>query len=59
MRDRNLRPVDETGEGDISNVVYARGALRIGPRIIMPQGIADSRVRCASFLIPDRLDAPS
>jgi predicted GH43/DUF377 family glycosyl hydrolase len=55
MRDRNLRPVDETREGYVPNVVYTCGALRIGPRIIMPYGIADSRVRCASFLISDLL----
>jgi predicted GH43/DUF377 family glycosyl hydrolase len=52
-----LQPLDETREGYVPNVVYTCGAMRIGSRLIMPYGVADSAVRCASFQIADLIAA--
>jgi predicted GH43/DUF377 family glycosyl hydrolase len=48
-----LRPLDETREGYVPNVVYTCGGLKVGSRLFIPYGVADSRVRCASVDIDD------
>lgn len=50
-----LTPVDETREGYVPNVVYTCGMLRVGDRILIPYGVADSAVRFISVKITDLL----
>jgi len=52
-REPFLRPLDETREGYVPNVVYTCGAMKVGKRLVMPYGVADSSVRCGSFPIAD------
>jgi predicted GH43/DUF377 family glycosyl hydrolase len=48
-----LTPLDETREGYVPNVVYTCGALKVGERLLVPYGVADSSVRFTSILIAD------
>jgi predicted GH43/DUF377 family glycosyl hydrolase len=50
-----LTPVDETREGYVPNVVYTCGALKVGERLLIPYGVADSAIRFASLTISDLL----
>jgi predicted GH43/DUF377 family glycosyl hydrolase len=50
-----LTPVDETREGYVPNVVYTCGMLRVGERLLIPYGVADSAVRFISVRIRDML----
>lgn len=50
-----LTPVDETREGYVPNVVYTCGMLRVGERLLIPYGVADSAVRFISVRIADLL----
>ena len=50
-----LTPVDETREGYVPNVVYTCGMMRIGERLLIPYGVADSAVRFISVRIADLL----
>jgi predicted GH43/DUF377 family glycosyl hydrolase len=50
-----LTPVDETREGYVPNVVYSCGGLKVGKRLLLPYGVADSSVRFVSLLISDLL----
>ena len=50
-----LTPIDETREGYVPNVVYTCGALKVGPRLLVPYGVADSAVRFISVTIEDLL----
>ncbi len=50
-----LTPVDETREGYVPNVVYTCGGLRVGERLLLPYGVADSAVRFVSVRIADLL----
>jgi predicted GH43/DUF377 family glycosyl hydrolase len=50
-----LAPVDETREGYVPNVVYTCGMLRVGERLLIPYGVADSAVRFVSVRIQDML----
>ncbi len=50
-----LTPVDETREGYVPNVVYTCGMLRVGNRVLIPYGVADSAVRFISVKIADLL----
>ncbi len=50
-----LTPVDETREGYVPNVVYTCGMLRVGERLLIPYGVADSAVRFVSVRIRDLL----
>lgn len=52
-----LTPVDETREGYVPNVVYTCGMLRVGERLLIPYGVADSAVRFVSVRIRDLLAA--
>jgi predicted GH43/DUF377 family glycosyl hydrolase len=52
-----LTPIDATREGYVPNVVYTCGALKIGERLLIPYGVADSSIRFASALIRDLLHA--
>lgn len=48
LREPFLQPLDETREGYVPNVVYTCGGMRVGERIFVPYGVADSSVRCVS-----------
>lgn len=50
-----LTPIDETREGYVPNVVYTCGAMKIGERLFVPYGVADSAIRFASVKIKDML----
>lgn len=50
-----LRPSDETREGYVPNVVYTCGGMKVGDRLFLPYGVADSAVRCMSMRIGDLL----
>jgi predicted GH43/DUF377 family glycosyl hydrolase len=50
-----LAPIDETREGYVPNVVYTCGALKVGKRLLLPYGVADSAVRFVSMRIADLL----
>ena len=50
-----LTPVDETREGYVPNVVYTCGMMRVGERLLIPYGVADSAVRFISVRIRDML----
>jgi predicted GH43/DUF377 family glycosyl hydrolase len=50
-----LAPITETREGYVPNVVYSCGALKIGERLLLPYGVADSSVRFISMDIADLL----
>jgi predicted GH43/DUF377 family glycosyl hydrolase len=50
-----LTPVSETREGYVPNVVYTCGALKVGERLLLPYGVADSAVRFVSVKIRDLL----
>lgn len=52
-----LQPRDETREGYVPNVVYTCGGLKVGDRISIPYGVADSSVRCVSVKISDMVAA--
>ena len=52
-----LQPHDETREGYVPNVVYTCGAMKVGDRISIPYGVADSSVRCVSVKIADLVSA--
>ena len=46
-----LTPIDATREGYVPNVVYTCGAMKVGERLLIPYGVADSSVRFASAQI--------
>ncbi|MEQ1783354.1 MAG: glycoside hydrolase family 130 protein [Hyphomonadaceae bacterium] len=50
-----LTPIDETREGYVPNVVYTCGALKVGERVLIPYGVADSAIRFVSVKISDLL----
>jgi predicted GH43/DUF377 family glycosyl hydrolase len=50
-----LAPIGETREGYVPNVVYTCGALKVGKRLLVPYGVADSKVRFTSMEIADLL----
>ncbi len=50
-----LTPIDETREGYVPNVVYTCGGLKVGDRLLLPYGVADSAVRFVSLKISDLL----
>lgn len=50
-----LTPISETREGYVPNVVYTCGALKVGERLLIPYGVADSSVRFISVLTRDLL----
>jgi predicted GH43/DUF377 family glycosyl hydrolase len=50
-----LTPIDETREGYVPNVVYTCGGLKVGTRLLLPYGVADSAVRFISAEIEDLL----
>ena len=50
-----LTPVDETREGYVPNVVYTCGSLKVGERLLIPYGVADSAIRFVSLKISDLL----
>lgn len=50
-----LTPIDETREGYVPNVVYTCGALKVGERLLIPYGVADSAIRFVSVKISDLL----
>ena len=50
-----LAPVDETREGYVPNVVYTCGAMKVGERLLVPYGVADSAIRFISVRIADLL----
>lgn len=50
-----LTPIDETREGYVPNVVYTCGGLKVGSRLLLPYGVADSAVRFISVTIEDLL----
>ncbi len=50
-----LTPVDETREGYVPNVVYSCGGLKVGNRLLVPSGVADSAVRVISVTFEDLL----
>jgi predicted GH43/DUF377 family glycosyl hydrolase len=54
-----LTPINETREGYVPNVVYTCGGLKVGERLLLPYGIADSSVRFVSLRIRDLLDTLS
>jgi predicted GH43/DUF377 family glycosyl hydrolase len=50
-----LTPIDETREDYVPNVVYSCGGLKVGERLLLPYGVADSAVRFISVKIVDLL----
>lgn len=50
-----LTPIDETREGYVPNVVYTCGAMKVGERLFVPYGVADSSIRFVSIKISDLL----
>jgi predicted GH43/DUF377 family glycosyl hydrolase len=50
-----LAPIDETREGYVPNVVYTCGMLKVGDRLLIPYGVADSAIRFVSVRIADLL----
>ncbi len=52
-----LSPANEMREGYVPNVVYTCGGLKVGDRLFIPYGIADSSVRCCSVKIDDLVSA--
>ena len=50
-----LTPSHETREGYVPNVVYTCGALKLGERLLIPYGVADSAIRFVSLKISDLL----
>lgn len=50
-----LTPISETREGYVPNVVYSCGGLKVGEKVLLPYGVADSSVRFASIEIKDLL----
>ena len=56
-REPILAAVDQDREGYVPNVVYTCGAMRIGDRLFMPYGIADSSVGFAFVDIGELLAA--
>lgn len=50
-----LAPINETREGYVPNVVYTCGGLKVGERLLLPYGVADSAVRFVSMKISDLL----
>lgn len=50
-----LTPLDETREGYVPNVVYTCGAMKVGERLFVPYGVADSSIRFVSIKISDLL----
>jgi len=50
-----LTPVHETREGYVPNVVYTCGSLKVGERLFIPYGVADSAIRFVSVAIKDLL----
>jgi predicted GH43/DUF377 family glycosyl hydrolase len=54
-----LTPVDETREGYVPNVVYTCGAMKVGDRLFVPYGVADSSIRFVSVKISDLLKSLS
>jgi predicted GH43/DUF377 family glycosyl hydrolase len=57
MSEPMLTPIDATREGYVPNVVYTCGAMKVGERLLVPYGVADSSVRFASARIRDLVDA--
>ncbi|MEP7210887.1 MAG: glycoside hydrolase family 130 protein [Alphaproteobacteria bacterium] len=57
MAEPMLTPIDATREGYVPNVVYTCGAMKVGERLLIPYGVADSSVRFASARIRDILQA--
>ena len=54
-----LKPTEEERNGYVPNVVYSCGALIQGPRLIIPYGISDWRIRFASVDVAELLNAMS
>jgi predicted GH43/DUF377 family glycosyl hydrolase len=54
-----LSPRPDDRDGYVPNVVYSCGALRHADRILVPFGIADSRIGFATFTTADVLAAMS
>jgi predicted GH43/DUF377 family glycosyl hydrolase len=52
-----LTPINETREGYVPNVVYSCGGLKVGERLLLPYGVADSNVRFVSMQIKDLLSS--
>jgi predicted GH43/DUF377 family glycosyl hydrolase len=50
-----LAPITETREGYVPNVVYTCGVLKVGKKLLLPYGVADSNVRFISMDIIDLL----
>ncbi len=50
-----LTPVHETREGYVPNVVYTCGSLKVGERLFIPYGVADSAIRFVSVAAKDLL----
>ena len=57
MSEPMLTPIDATREGYVPNVVYTCGAMKVGERLLIPYGVADSSVRFASARIRDLVNA--
>lgn len=55
LKEPFLRPLDETREGYVPNVVYTCGSLRVGARLIIPYGVADFSVRCTSLMVDEMI----
>jgi len=54
-REPVLSPTEDNREGYVPNVIYTCGATRIGDKIFLPYGIADSSVSFAFIAIADML----
>jgi predicted GH43/DUF377 family glycosyl hydrolase len=50
-----LKPTEDERNGYVPNVVYSCGALIQGPRLIIPYGISDWRIRFAAFDVEELL----
>jgi predicted GH43/DUF377 family glycosyl hydrolase len=50
-----LAAADQDREGYVPNVVYTCGGLKVGTRLLLPYGVADSAVRFISAEIEDLL----
>jgi predicted GH43/DUF377 family glycosyl hydrolase len=59
MAEPMLTPIDATREGYVPNVVYTCGAMKVGDRLLIPYGVADSSIRFCSARIRDLVAAMS
>lgn len=51
-----LSPQPDERDGYVPNVVYSCGAVQVGPRLVIPFGVADSSIRFASVPMESVLD---